>query len=199
VVLGSQRGEEDAEAAQVGAATAVADMAIGPDGVMRGAVDAEAREHHRRRLVQRHHPGQLPVGARSVRPRPHTPIQIDTRRAPADHGQLLISGTCVPQQLRNAGMGRHWARQVSPQPSGGLVVLVAQRGEVVHPGQAHDVPPRMLMTLGRLPVRALHLFGVAGAALQEPVPEARRRPRARGVPRSGQVLLPTDVLCPPAG
>jgi hypothetical protein len=130
---------------------------------------------------------------------PTRQFRIDTRRAPADHGQLPISGTCVPQQLRNAGMGRRWARQVSPQPSGGLVVLVAQRGEVVHPGQAHDLPPRMLMTLGRLPVRALHLFGVAGAALQEQVPEARRRPRARGVPRSGQVLLPTDVLCPPAG
>jgi hypothetical protein len=55
---------------------------------------------------------------------------------------------------------------------GGDARLVAKSGEVVHPGEAHHLPPWMLVVLGGLLVRARQLVGLSGQPLQEPAPKA---------------------------
>ena len=61
-----------------------------------------------------------------------------------------------------------------PGGEGGDAGLVAEGGEVVHPGEAHDLPPWMLVALGGPGMRAWRLVGLGGETLQQPVPEARR-------------------------
>jgi hypothetical protein len=63
-------------------------------------------------------------------------------------------------------------RRQHPGGQGGDARLVAEGGEVVHPGQAHHLPPRMLVALGGLGVRTRRLVGPGGQPRQEPAPEA---------------------------
>jgi hypothetical protein len=63
-------------------------------------------------------------------------------------------------------------RRQHPGGEGGDAWLVPEGGEVVHPGEAHDLPPGMLVVFGGLLVRPWQLVGLGGEAVQEPAPQA---------------------------
>jgi len=85
-------------------------------------------------------------------------------------GDTAVDREGAEQGQQDQQDGRHRRQDAGGQGSDAR--LVAEGGEVVHPGEAHHLPPGVLVALGGLGVRARQLVGLGGESLQEPAPEA---------------------------
>ena len=134
------------------------------------------------------------VGGHEAEQHQHEELALPPRQEPLQHrdralavgalgGDAAVDGEGAEQGQQDQQDGRD--RRQHPGGEGRDARLVAEGGEVVHPGQAHDLPPWLLVAPSGLLVRARQLVGLGGQARQEPVPEPGRQLGARRVPRGG--------------
>jgi hypothetical protein len=182
---GQQRDEEQ------GDADLVAFQDAGHEGVL---------EHVGGGVGGRQGDGDYEVGGHEAEQRQHQYLARPPRQQPLQHGDralavgALLGHPAVDREGAEQRQQHQHERGDGRQDAGGQgrdARLVAQRGEVVNAGQAHDLPPGVLVALCLLLPVGARMPGLLGQVLEQPAPQRAPAPVLGSLqPRGGQVLLP---------